>query len=171
MGFLDQLKGVLGQSARGAGSSTQRADLDVENAARSSPQTLAEGVMEAFQSGQTPPLGQLASQIFSNANPQQKSGLLNTILGALGPSALSQIGSQQGGLGGILDAFRAGNVPPEQAERVSPDDVGRLADEAQKQNPSVVDQVSQFLSKNPSLLKTLGTATLGVVMSRFGGKR
>ena len=45
--------------------------------------TLAEGL----KSSETPAFGQLASQLFGNSNPDQKAGLLNTLLATAGGNA------------------------------------------------------------------------------------
>ena len=43
------------------------------------------GIADALRSDDTPPLGEMVSSIFSRANPQQQAGMLNQILGSLGP--------------------------------------------------------------------------------------
>lgn len=169
MGLLNQLSGLLGKHAHPADASGN-IESEFENAPKASPQNLTEAVMDAFRSDKTPPFGQLASQLFSKANPQEKSGLLNTLLTAVGPAILGQVGSQQGGLSGILSSFKGGAISPAQAEQVSPAEFEQLADQAAKQNPSVIDQVSQFVSKNPSLLKSLGATALSVAMGKLRGK-
>src|SRR5580765_6251660 len=47
--------------------------------------TLADGLKQAFNSDQTPPFHQMLGGLFGQSSPDQKAGLLNRILGALGP--------------------------------------------------------------------------------------
>jgi hypothetical protein len=162
MGLVNKLGQMLGDATKG--------NLDLEKLSKSSPQDLTQGIMQAFRSDQTPPFGEMASQLFSKADPQQKSGLLNTILGAIGPNALGQLGADQGGLRNILNSLQTGRVSPEQAEQVSPQEFGRLADQAEKQNPTVIERISQFVSQNPGMLKSLGGTAVALVTSKFTGK-
>ena len=78
MGLLDQLTGMLGQYAN-ANPAAPPPNLhsDVEQLAQNSPETLAQGVSHAFRSDQTPSFGTMVSQLFSQANPQQRTGLLS----------------------------------------------------------------------------------------------
>ena len=56
---------------------------------------------------------------------------------------------------------------PQAASQVSPDAATQLANQAQKQNPSIVDTVSGFYAQHPTLVKTLGVAALSIVMSNL----
>ena len=168
MGLLDQLTGMLGQYAN-ANPAAPPANLhsDVEHLAQNSPETLAQGVSHAFQSDQTPSFGSMVSQLFSQANPQQRTGLLSTLLGAVGTSGLGQLAGGGGGLQNVLSAFQNGSLSPAHTEQVPPQAVQQLAEHAEKQNPSVVDQLSQFVSQHPTLVKTLGATALTIAMSKI----
>ena len=52
---------------------------------------LAEGLAHAFKSDQTPPFEQMVSGLFGQSNPDQKAGLLNQLLAALGPGGVAQV--------------------------------------------------------------------------------
>jgi hypothetical protein len=87
------------------------------------------------------------------------SGLVTTKdLAALGSGVL-------GSLGGLL----GGNtqVSPEQAKQVPSEAVQQLAENAEKQNPSIVDQASQFYSQHPKLVQMLGAGSLALIMSHL----
>jgi uncharacterized protein YaaQ len=138
---------------------------DYERAAETVPSShLADALGEAFRSGETPPFGQMLSSLFANSNPDQRAGILNHLLSAVGPAALAS--GTLGSLGGLL---RAGNttVNPEQAKQVSPAIVQQLAEHAKKQNPSIVNQASQFYSQHPKLLQALGAGSLALIMSHL----
>src|SRR5262245_59828775 len=81
---------------------------------------LADGLAHAFKSDQTPPFEQMVSRLFDQSNPDQKVGLLNQILGALGPDGVAQVGGAAGGLGGLASMLSEGSVTPQQAQQVSP---------------------------------------------------
>src|SRR6516164_8163212 len=113
---------------------------DYEQAADAVPSShLADALSEAFRSDQTPPFAQMLRSLFANSDPDQRAGILNQLLSAVGPSGLGS--AALGSLGGLL---RGGNarVSAEQANQVSPEAVQQLAEHAEKQNPTIVDQAS-----------------------------
>jgi hypothetical protein len=128
---------------------------------------LAGGLTEAFRSDQTPSFGEMLRTLFSNSNGQQRAGILNQLIGSVGPNLL-----QSGGLGSLAGLLQGGQntVTPEQANQVSPDAVQQLAEHAQKRNPSVVEQASSFYSQHPTLVKTLGAGALALIMSHLSRK-
>jgi len=161
MGFLSSLGGLLQQYA-GANPDTSNAPQHFDQVAQSVPQsTLANGLAEAIRSNQTPPFAQIASQLFSNGNPQQKASMLSTLAAAVGPSILSRFG------GGALAQSGQTSVTPEQATQIQPQDVQNLAEHAEKQDPSIIDKLSQIYAQHPTLIKTLGAAALAVTMSKI----
>lgn len=144
------------------------------------PDELREGLSAAFRSDQTPPFGNMVGQLFSQADGHQRSGMLNQLLGALGPSAIgSLLGGGAGGLlggsaGGILGNIlqRAGNgqspqLSPEEAEQMSPEQVQAIAAHAEQENPGIVDHMSQFYAQNPTLIKGLGGAALAIALGKM----
>lgn len=142
-------------------------EQDYSQIATSAPQAhLATGLAEAFRSNETPPFGQMLGTLFGNSNGQQRAGILNQLLSAAGPGALS--GSSLGGLGALL---RGGNrVTPEQADQIPPETVQQLAEQAEKRNPSIVDQASAFYAQHPTLVQALGAGSLALIMSHLSKK-
>jgi hypothetical protein len=61
----------------------------------------------------------------------------------------------------------SGQVAPQAASQITPDAVTALANQAQKQNPSIVDTVSGFYAQHPTLVKTLGAAALSIALSKM----
>ena len=104
----------------------------------------------------------MLSTLFRNSNGQQQAGIVNQLLGALGPSAGGGI------LGGLLGG--GSQITPEQAQQVSPEAVHQMAEQAQKQNPSIVDQASSFYAQHPTLVKALGAGSLALIMSHMSSR-
>ncbi len=167
MSWMDQIGGLLGQLGGGQ-LSPEHAEQHFDQVAQNVPSgDLASGLAAAFRSDATPAFGQLAAQLFGNSNPQQKAGLLNTLLAAAGPALLS------GGAGSLLSQFTGGGqqpITPEQAEQISPDVVHDLAAHAQTHDPSIIDQVSGFYSEHPTLVKTLGGLVLSVALAKLANR-
>lgn len=141
-------------------------------AQQASPQVLGQGISDALRSDATPPLGQMVSQVYSNADPNQQAGMLNQILGSLGPGALSSLGG--GALGGILGQLIGGGgapqITPQQASQISPSQVQDLANHAEQHGSGVFDALGSFYAQHPDLVKTLGTAALTVAMAKIAGR-
>ncbi|MBV8843673.1 MAG: hypothetical protein JO307_12765 [Bryobacterales bacterium] len=163
---LSQLMGILNQYRDASpGAPPANVENDYSQVAQSAPQShLATGLAEAFRSKETPPFGQMLSTLFSNSNGQQRAGILNQLLGSVGPGLLAS-----GGLSHLAGLLRGGqpSVTPEQANQVSPEAVQQLAEHAEKQNPSIVDQAGQFYAQHPTLVKALGAGSLALIMSHL----
>lgn len=132
---------------------------------------LAEGLAHAFNSDQTPPFEQMVSGLFGQSNPDQKAGLLNQILGALGPGGVAQVLGAAGGLGGLASILSEGSVTPQQAQQVPPEAVQVLAQQAAKADPSIVETAASFYAQHPTLVKAIGAGALALLMSRISAGR
>ena len=157
MGLIDILQGALGGQMGG----TAAAPGATQNASNGA---LGAGLADAFKSNQTPPFGDMVGQLFGNSNAGQQAGLLNHLLAALGPAALSGVA---GGVLGKLLAPGQTQLTPEQAAQVSPADASEIAKVAERQQPGIVDQVAQFYAQHSSLINTLGAAALAFTMARI----
>jgi hypothetical protein len=152
-------------SGQGAGAAAAAADphQDFNEVSQSAPpDVVAGGLSQAFRSDQTPPFPQMLANLFRNSDPTQRAGLLNQILGSLGG------GASLPGLGGI---FSGGRVTPQQASQVSPEQVQEIAAHAERQNPSVVDQVSGFYAKHPDVVKAVGGLALTIALQHMLNRR
>jgi len=129
------------------------------------PEVVADGLSHAFRSDRTPAFPQMVANLFGRSDPNQRAGLLNRLLGAVGPGAMAGL---PGALGGLLGG---GEVRPEQAANVSPRDVEEIAAHAEKQDPSVVDQVSSFYAKHPQVVQALGGLALTIAMQHMMKRR
>lgn len=165
MGFLDRLNEFSRQMAAG-----QASDDDIhatyDQVAPQLPQgALADGISHTFRSDQTPPFEQMLSGLFGRSDPNQKAGLLNQILGALGPNAGALLA--QAGLGGLAGSLARGSVTPEQAEQVPPQAVQVLARQAEQKDPTIVDRAAGFYAQHPTLVKAIGAGALALLLSRM----
>ncbi|HYY43027.1 MAG TPA: hypothetical protein VE775_09865 [Pyrinomonadaceae bacterium] len=170
MSWMDQIGGLLQQytgAAQGQAPNEVHDHFD-QVAQTAPPSVLANGLAAAFRSDQTPAFGQMLGQMFGQSNNQQRAGILNTLVGALGPTVVSQVLQRQGasGLAGLLGGGQA-HVSPDAAAQVSPEAVAELAAHAEQKDPSIIDTVSNFYAEHPTLVKGLGAAALGIAMSRI----
>jgi hypothetical protein len=127
------------------------------------PSSIARGLSAAFRSDQTPPFGQMLGRLFGQSNPDQKAGLLNSLLAA-SPAALAAE------VAGMFGSKR--QLTPQEAQQVSPEKLQELATKAEKDDPSIVDRASEFYAQHPNLVKTLGVGALTFAVSQIvGGMR
>ena len=126
-----------------------------------------------FKSNQTPAFGQMAGQLFGQANPSQQAGMLNQMLGSMGPGVLASLlgGAGGAGLSGILGQLSGGAKPvaltPEQASTFTPAQVQDIAHHAEQNSPGLVDKMSAFYAEHPGLVKTLGGAALAIALAKM----
>lgn len=169
MALFDQFSNVLKQYSEGSNPDPAKVSEHFEQVAPATPQShIAEGISSAFRSDQTPAFGNLIGNLFSQSNGEQKAGLLNHLLGSLGPGALSEI-TGGGALTNLLGGAKT--ISPEQAQNVSPEVVQQMATHAEKADPSIVDRASEFYAQHPTLVRTLGAAALSIVMSKMAQRQ
>ena len=174
MDWLNQLGGLLSQySGASAAQPRESAENDFDQLAGMAPQgDIADALAASFRSQETPPFPQMLGQLFGNSGGQQKADMLNTLIGTLGPGLLAGLASQMGGAGGLAGLLGGGQtrIAPEQAEQIPAETVTQLAAEAEKRDPSIVDQLGNFYAQQPQLVKTLGAAALTVALAHLGRK-
>lgn len=165
MALFDSLKGVLAQYVAGTASPDDAAGHFQQVAQHSDAGTLSDGIAEAMRSDQTPPFAQMMTHLFTHGSTEQKAGMLNTLLSAASPELRAQLSSLLPSLGS------AGTVSPSQAESVSPDVVGSVAQRVEQHNSGVIDQMSGFYAQHPTLVKSLGTAAMIIAMRRIAQRQ
>jgi hypothetical protein len=174
---------LLQQYLGGTNAPSADTSTHFDQAAQAAPtNVLQDGLSAMFHSDQTPPFGQMACQMFGNANSSQQAGMLNQLIAGMGPGVLASLlnqggnasgGGALGGLGGLLGQLTGGGaqtpaaITPAQASQITPDQVQVLANHAQQANPSIIDKMSGFYAEHPTLVKTLGTAALGIALSHM----
>lgn len=136
-------------------------------AQQASPDELGVGVAEALRSDQTPPMGDMVSQLFGRSSSSQQAGLLNQILATLGPSVAAALGG--GALGRVLRPGQS-ELTPEEAASVSPREVSDIVTQAEKERPEVVDQLGRFYAQHSGLIKTLGSTALLIALAKMRHK-
>ena len=180
MDWMNQLGGILAQyNGTGAAPATSNVQDNFDQIAEGAPRAaLADGLAAAFRSDQTPEFGQMAAQLFNSSGGQQRAGILNTLMRSVGPTILAQVLSSKtgggGGLSGLIDLLRGGQqteVTPEQAEQIPAEAVKEIAAQAEKKDPSVIDQVGSFYAEHPTLVKTLGEAALSIALSKIAHRQ
>ena len=153
-----------------------------------SPQTAPFPNMLGQMFGQAPPnqranilnslLATLGPAVLSGIMSRGGGGGLGGMLGGGGGMGGMNpgMGGMGGGLGGLLGGLLGGGggtpqVTPEQASQIPPEAVEELAREAEQKDPSVIDRVSDFAAENPTLVKGLGAAALGIALSHLAKQK
>ena len=171
MSWTDKVGNLLHQYA-GAGGAAVQPDVhahydEVSQAVPSG--TLAEGIAAAFRSDRTPAFGEMLSHLFSQSSGDQKAGLLNKLISSVNPATLTQVFSGAG-LAGLLSGGKP-ELTNGQAEQVPPDVVQQLATHAERNNPSVVDAISNFYAQHTTLVKTLGSGALAIALAKIANRQ
>ena len=151
------------QQARTGNASETDLQRAYDQVAQNSPRgAVQDGLAEAFRSEQTPEFPQMVANLFGRSDPNQKAGLLNTLLGKLNPM------ERKAALGPVAETTGAvsGQVSPTEAQQIQPPQVATLADHAQRKDPSVMDQAAAFYAQHPTLVKGLGAAALAILLSK-----
>jgi hypothetical protein len=168
------LSSVLQQYATETGVySTQKVEQDFAQVTQQMPtEQVTSGLSEAIRSEQTPPFDQMVGQSFEQGDPRQRAGMLNHLLDGAGPAVVNTL-VQNGVPPAALQAIDGHEpaVTPELAEQLHPGLVQRIALDAQRENPDVVDRMSNLYAEDPELVKTLGGETLSVALSKIAESR
>ncbi len=171
MGF--DLGSLLSQFA-GGGNAASAPDQFHQAAQNAPADLISQGLSAMFRSDKTPAFGQMAGQLFGQANPTQQAGMLNQMLGSMGPGALASLLGGAGGsaLSGIFGQITGGaasqsTLTPDQASKLTPAQVQDIAQHAEQSNPGIVDKMSSFYAEHPGLVKTLGGAALAIALAKM----
>lgn len=156
MGLLDMLAQAIG-----GGNSSQQFDQVAQNAPTD---VLAKGLAAAFGSNQTPAIGNMAGQLFGQSNSGQQAGMLNQLMGALGPSVMAELA---GGVLGNVMAPGQTQITPEQASQLTPQQVEAVVNHANEVHPGVADQLGSFYAQHKGLINTLGGIAATVAMMKM----
>ena len=169
MSWMDLVSNLAGRytgQGGGTASAPDDAHQDYQQISQHAPpEVVAGGLSQAFRSDRTPAFPEMVSNLFTHSDPNQKAGLLQRLLGGIGPGAVAGLPGLAGLLGG------GGQISPQVASQVSPEQVQQIASHAEKQNPSVVDQVSSFYSQHPQVVKALGGLALTIALQHMLQRR
>jgi hypothetical protein len=169
MSLMDNLNSIVNQFQRGSASEADVHEAYDQVSTAVPHGTLASGLGHAFRSDATPPFEQMVSGLYDRSDPNQKAGLLNQLLTALGPNASKILGSL--GLGGLAGATVGQPVTPQEAEQVNPEAVQTIARQAATKDPTIVDKAAGFYAQHPTLVKAIGAGALAILMSRISQSR
>jgi hypothetical protein len=164
MSIFDNTGRIIERTKTGTASEADVHEAYDRVAATAPQSALSDALSHAFRAEHTGPFPTMVAKLFGQSNPQQRAGLLDTLLAKVDATKRTAVL-------GAIPAANATRVTPEQARRVQPHHVEKLAEHAQQKDPAVVDQVSSFYAQHPQLVKTLGVAALGLVLSRMGSRR
>ena len=156
MGLMD----MLTQAVSGGGGA-QQFDQIAQNAPSD---VLAKGLSAAFASDQTPAIGNMVGQLFGQSNGAQQAGMLNQLIGALGPGVMA--GLAGGVLGRVMSPGQT-QITPEQASQLTPQQVQDVVNHANEVHPGVADQLGQFYAQHRGLINTLGGIAATVAMMKM----
>jgi hypothetical protein len=156
MGLLDTLTQAIGNK-----DGTQQFEQIAQNAPSDA---LAKGLSAAFASDQTPAIGSMVAQLFGQSNGAQQAGMLNQLIGTLGPGVMS--GLAGGVLGNIMRPGQT-QITPDQAAQLTPQQVQDVVNHANDVHPGVADQLGQFYAQHRGLINTLGGIAATVAMMKM----
>lgn len=156
MGLMDMLNQALGN---------QQGAPQFSDIAQSAPNdALAKGLSAAFASDQTPAIGNMVSQLFGQSSGAQQAGMLNQLLGTLGPGLMA--GLAGGALAGVMRPGQT-QITPDQAAKLTPQQVQDVVNHASDVHPGVADQLGAFYAQHRSLINTLGGVAATVAMMKM----
>ncbi len=158
MGLLDMLtQAVSGSAANHGQQFSQIADQAPSD-------VLSKGLSAAFGSSDTPPIGNMVGQLFGQSNGSQQAGMLNSLMGALGPTLMATLA------GGVLSKVMspgATQLTPEQASQLSPQQVQDVVNHANEVHPGVADQLGGFYAQHKGLINTLGGVAASIALMKM----
>ncbi len=167
MSLFDLVNTLKQYSGGGQASPSANTQEDFQNVAQAAPQShVADGLANVFRSGQSGGFPQMVSGMFGQSNGTQRAGILNMLMSSAGPALAS---GALGSLSGLMHG--GGQVTPEQAAQVQPQDVQQLAEHAQRHDPSIVDQASGFYAQHPQVVQALGAGALAMIMSHISQRQ
>jgi len=156
MGLLETLSQAIA-----AGNSTQQFDQVAQSAPTD---LLVKGLAAAFASDKTPAIGNMAGQLFAQSNGTQQAGMLNQLMGALGPGVMAGLA---GGVLGKVMSLGQTQITPGQASQLTPQQVQDVVNHANDVHPGVADELGQFYAQHKGLINTLGGIAASIAMMKM----
>ena len=147
-------------------------ETDFDEVARQvPPEVLGNGIAQAFRSDQTPSFGDMIGNLLGGSNSQQRAGLLNQLIQAVGPAVLSGVAG--GALGRLLQGMQGKGgqaqpqLTPSDTQQLTPEQMREIAVAAEKKDPSVLDKVGEYYAQHPELVKMLGGTALAIALGQM----
>jgi hypothetical protein len=166
MSWLDSIRDLANRySGHAEERSTENAHEHFQQVVQSAPpDVVANGIAHMFRSDQTPDFSELVSQLFSQSNQNQKAGLMSYLLSSAEPGILASLPGL-GNLTGLTGAPE--NHAQTVANQLSPEQVQQLATHVERQDPSIIDRVSEFYAQHPGVMKAVGGMALSIAMKHM----
>jgi hypothetical protein len=156
MGYMNMIGGLLEQYAGGQSPERQQAFDHYDQIHQSVPSGLLGSVIgPALSSLGGSEVQQRVCNSAGQMSPEQRGGLMQSLLGGLTSSGENPMSLLQG-LG--MRQSLADN--PNDA---SPEEVAQLAAHAHETNPGVFGEAMSFYSEHPALVKALGSVAIGAI--------
>lgn len=111
----------------------------------------------------------MVGRLFGGSNPSVRAGLLNQLIAVAGPAILAKFGSAFGQRDGAAPGVPT-TISEADADRLSPEQVRDIAEQAKSSNAGVMDQIGSFYAKHPEVVKVLGGAALAIALGRIANR-
>lgn len=161
MSLLDQLSGVLG-NLTGGNLNEQETHAQYDQVANTVPRDqLGRSIGTALSQLGTQDVQQQVTNSVGQMTPEQKGGIVQQLLGALGG------GAGVGGLGAMLGQLGINQGVANNPQSASPDEVGKLAAHAKENNPSIFQEAMSIYAAHPTLVKALGTLAIAQIANHL----
>lgn len=160
MALFDQISGLLG-NVMGGNLNEQDTHAHYDQIAQTVPQstlgTALGSVLGSMNSGE---VQQRMANSATQMSPDQRGGVVQTLLGGLGGSSGLNIGS-------LLSQLGINQNVASDPQSATPDEVARLASHAHENNPGVLQQAMSVYAAHPTLVKALGSVVIAGIASHL----
>lgn len=153
--------------------SVQKVEQDFVSVAQSVPaEHVSTGLAEALHSEKTPPFEDMVGESFERGSEDLRASMLKQLIDGASPGVVKPLIDD-----GLLPRAANGSgypaVPVDASlvQNLDTDVVRRLAREAAKEDPSVIDRMSEFFADDPAAGRTLGGVALSVALSKIAEAR
>ncbi len=166
MSILDQLSGLFNNVASGNLSEQETQNHYSQIAQQVPQQTLGAAIGPALSSLDNGEVQERVRNSAQQMNPEQRGGITQALLGALGGGALGG-GMGGGALGGILSQLGVSPAVASNPQSATPDDISKLAGHAHATDPGLFEKATAFYSAHPTLVNALGTAVVAKIVGNI----
>jgi hypothetical protein len=153
MAFLDQIGGLLEQYSGGGNVTREQARNDYDTIARAVPGHVLGSVIG-------PALSSLGRDQVQERIRNSASEMTPALRGQFFETLLNAIGGSGGNIASMLSELGIDQNVINRPQQASPDDVAKVAAQAQQAHPDAFNQAMSFFRQHPTLVKVLGTMAI-----------
>ena len=157
MALFDQIGGLLSNVMGGNLSEQETHDHYDQIAQNTPPQTLGTAISSALGGMNTGDVQQRVANSAAQMSPQQRGGMMGTLLSGLAGSG------GMGSIGGLLSQLGVSPGVAANPQSATPDEVATVAAHAHANNPGIFQEAMSVYSAHPTLVKALGTVVIAQV--------